>query len=253
MTRDDGISAGTSADGSPRWRISRFAELESTNHYALERAREGAATGLVVVADHQRAGRGRLDRTWEAPPGSSLLVSVVLHAPGGPHDAHEAVTAAAVALVRALAAVAGVAAGIKWPNDVLVGDRKLAGILAEREGDAVVVGLGVNVNWDVFPPELADIATAANLAAGRVVDRDALLDGFLAELADALDDPFATERAHRELLVTLGRTVRVELTGGGVLEGEAVGLGVHGELEVCDAAGVVHGVVAGDVVHLRPA
>jgi BirA family biotin operon repressor/biotin-[acetyl-CoA-carboxylase] ligase len=249
MARDDSISAG----GPPRWRISRFDELDSTNHYALARAREGTATGLVIVADHQLAGRGRLDRTWEAPPGSSLLVSVVLHSPGGPHEAHEAVTAAAVALVRALVAVAGVAAGIKWPNDVLVGDRKLAGILAEREGDALVVGLGVNVNWDAFPPELAETATAANLAAGRVVDRDALLDGFLAELAAALDDPRATERAYRELLVTLGRVVRVELTGGGVLEGEAVGVGVHGELEVRDAAGRVHGVVAGDVVHVRPA
>jgi BirA family biotin operon repressor/biotin-[acetyl-CoA-carboxylase] ligase len=158
-----------------------------------------------------------------------------------------------VALARALRRVAGIEAGIKWPNDLLIGERKVAGILAEQEGDAVVVGLGVNVNWEEFPPELAETATAINLASGRTVDRDALLDALLAELAAALDDPVATMRAHRELLVTLGRVVRVSLAGGAVLEGEAVGLGAHGELEVRDADGRVRGVSAGDVVHLRSA
>jgi BirA family biotin operon repressor/biotin-[acetyl-CoA-carboxylase] ligase len=248
MAGDDRISAAPN-----RWRVSRFDEIDSTNAYARERTREGAAPGLVVVADHQRAGRGRLDRTWEAPPESSLLVSVVLHSPGGPEDAHGAVIATAVALARALRRVAGIEAGIKWPNDLLIGERKVAGILAEQEGDAVVVGLGVNVNWEEFPPELAETATAINLASGRTVDRDALLDALLAELAAALDDPVATMRAHRELLVTLGRVVRVSLAGGAVLEGEAVGLGAHGELEVRDADGRVRGVSAGDVVHLRSA
>jgi BirA family transcriptional regulator, biotin operon repressor / biotin---[acetyl-CoA-carboxylase] ligase len=242
----------------PRWRVSRFGELDSTNRWALDRAREGAAEGLVVVADHQTAGRGRLDRTWEAPPGSSLLVSVLLHrpspvAPGGPDPAHRAVIAAAVALARAVRSVAGVDAGMKWPNDVVVDDRKLAGILAEAEGDALVVGLGVNVNWDAFPAELAATATACNLEAGHAVDRDALLAAFLTELAAALDDPIATERAHRDLLVTLGRRVRVTLTRGDPIEGEAVGLGVHGELEVRTGEGVIHAVTTGDVVHLRPA
>jgi BirA family transcriptional regulator, biotin operon repressor / biotin---[acetyl-CoA-carboxylase] ligase len=249
-----GVDTSDGAAGGPRWRVSHFGELDSTNRWALDRAREGAAEGLVVVVDHQTAGRGRLDRTWEAPPGSSLLVSVLLHAPAGigPHAAYGAVTAAAVALARAVRTVAGVDAGMKWPNDVVVGDRKLAGILAEHEGDALVVGLGVNVNWAAFPPELADTATACNLEAGREIDRDALLDAFLTELASALDDPVATERAHRALLVTLGRRVRVSLVRDGVLEGEAVGLGVHGELEVRDDTGVVHAVTTGDVIHLRP-
>ena len=250
-----GVDTSDSAAASPRWRVSHFEELDSTNRWALDRAREGAAEGLVVVADHQTAGRGRLDRTWEAPPGSSLLVSVLLRSPadGGPHEAHRAVIAAAVALARAVRTVAGVDAGMKWPNDVVVGDRKLAGILAEHEGDALVVGLGVNVNWEAFPPELAATATACNLEAGHAVDRKSLLDAFLTELATALGDPVATERAHRELLVTLGRRVRVSLVRDGVLEGEAVGLGVHGELEVRDDSGVIHAVTTGDVVHLRPA
>lgn len=241
------------ASGPPRWRISRFDELDSTNRWALDRAREGASDGLVVVADHQTAGRGRLDRTWEAPPGSSLLASVVLHQPGGPDAAHRAVIAVAVALVRAVRSAAGFDAGLKWPNDVVVHDRKLAGILAEQEGDALVVGLGVNVNWDHFPAEIADTATACNLEAGREVDREALLVAFLDELAAALGDPVATERAHRDLLVTLGRRVQVSLTRGGPIEGEAVGLGVHGELEVRTDDGVVHAVTTGDVHHLRPA
>jgi len=250
-----GVDTSDGAAAVPRWRVGHFDEVDSTNRWALDRAREGAAEGLVVVADHQTAGRGRLDRTWEAPPGSSLLVSVLLHAPagGGPDEAHRAVIAAAVAVARAVRTVAGVDAGMKWPNDVVVGDRKLAGILAEHEGDALVVGLGVNVNWESFPPELEATATACNLEAGHEVDRDALLAAFLEELEAALGDPVATERAHRDLLVTLGRRVRVSLVRDGVLEGEAVGLGVHGELEVRADDGTVHAVTTGDVVHLRPA
>ena len=255
-----GVDTSDGSIGGARWRVSHFDELDSTNRWALDRAREGGAEGLVVVADHQTAGRGRLDRTWEARPGSSLLVSVVLHAAaaGSPiadarGDGHRAVSAVAVALTRAVRDVAGVAAGIKWPNDVVVADRKLAGILAEREGEALVVGVGVNVNWDAFPPELADTATACNLEAGHTIDRDALLDGFLRALGTALDDPVATERAHRDLLVTLGRRVRVSLTRGDALEGRAVGLGVLGELEVRTDDGKVHAVTTGDVHHLRSA
>ncbi|MFN8028185.1 MAG: hypothetical protein U0W40_18035 [Acidimicrobiia bacterium] len=96
---------------------------------------------------------------------------------------------------------------------------KLAGILAEQEGDTLVVGLGVNVNWEAFPPELADTATACNLEAGHDIDREALLTAFLVELAAALDDPTATEQAHGDLLVTLGRRVRVSLTRGDLIEG----------------------------------
>jgi len=255
-----GVDTSDGPIGGARWRVSHFDELDSTNRWALDRAREGAAEGLVVVADHQTAGRGRLDRTWEARPGSSLLVSVVLHAgaagnPGADTlgEIHRAVSAVAVALTRAVRDVAGVDAGIKWPNDIVVADRKLAGILAEREGDALVVGVGVNVNWDAFPPELADTATACNREAGHPIDRDALLDGFLRHLGTALDDPVATERSHRDLLVTIGRRVRVSLTRGDPIEGQAVGLGVLGELEVRDDDGKVHAVTTGDVIHLRPA
>ena len=240
--------------GSGRWRVERFAELDSTNRHALEAARSGAEDGLVVVADHQTAGRGRLDRTWEAPPGSSLLVSVLLRPRpegGRAGGAHPLVMATAVALAGAVRVVAGVDAGLKWPNDLVARDRKLAGILAEVEGDAVVVGAGCNVNWDAFPPELAATATACNLEAGQPVDRDALLDDFLTRLGDALDDPAAVDRDYRTLLVTLGRRVRVERGRAGDLVGDAVDLTADGALVVRDDHGTDHPVVVGDVVHLR--
>jgi len=138
-------------------------ETGSTNADALELAAAGAPEGLVVVADHQTAGRGRLARTWEAPPGASLLVSVLLRPDLEPADAHLAVSAMAIAAAEAVAEVAPLHPVLKWPNDLLVmsgakyDGRKLGGILAEAviEGDrlgAVVVGLGLNVNWPADLP-----------------------------------------------------------------------------------------------------
>src|SRR5947207_2099632 len=183
---------GMSGAGATFADVRRFAELDSTNRHALELARQGVPEGLVVVADHQTAGRGRLDRTWEAPPGSSLLVSVLLRPALEPELVHQVVMAAALGLADAVGEVAGFTPELKWPNDLVVGDRKLAGLLAEREPGsaafrpAVIVGAGVNVNWPAFPPELAELATACNLEAGRAVDRDALLEEYLARLGHRL-------------------------------------------------------------------
>jgi BirA family transcriptional regulator, biotin operon repressor / biotin---[acetyl-CoA-carboxylase] ligase len=233
-----------------RWRIERHEELASTNGYVLGAARVGAADGLVVVADHQTAGRGRLDRRWEAPPGSSLLVSVLVRRP--PHDdAFGLVMAAAVALAEAVEDVAGVAPGLKWPNDLVVADRKLAGLLAERDGDALVVGAGCNANWDAFPPDLAGTATACNLEAGRVVDRDALLDAYLVAFARYLDAPEPVADEYRNRLVTAGRQVRVERAQQSPLVGQAVRVDDDGALVVRDDTGTEHSIVAGDVTHLR--
>jgi BirA family biotin operon repressor/biotin-[acetyl-CoA-carboxylase] ligase len=238
-----------------RWRIHHFAELDSTNRFLLEEARGGATDGLVAVADVQTAGRGRLDRRWEAPAGSSMLVSVLLRSPVDDDGAHagRAVMAAGVALTRAVAQVADVAAELKWPNDLVVGDRKLAGLLAEREGDALVVGAGANVNWESFPPDLAASATACNLEAGRTVDGDALLLAYLADLERGLADPAAVLDSYRVRLATLGRRVRVELPGGVSLEGAATAVADDGALVVLDDVGTEHIVTAADVVHLRPA
>ena len=153
--------------GSPPglWREVRVVgETGSTNADLLALARDGAPEGIVLVADHQTAGRGRLDRRWEAPPGSSLLMSMLFRPPRSVTHLNLVNAAAGIAASDACNEVAGFRPLLKWPNDVVVDDRKLAGILAEVVGQAVVVGIGLNVNWpSPLPPELADTATAANL------------------------------------------------------------------------------------------
>jgi len=231
-----------------RW----FDSLDSTNRYLLDEARRGAPEGLVAVADFQTAGRGRRGRGWVAPPGASLLVSVLLRPALAPEQTPLVTMACGVAMVDAVARVAGFNPGLKWPNDVVVGDRKLVGILAERDGGAVVVGAGVNVEWRAFPAELAETATACNLEAGRSVDRRQLLDVFLAELDRRYAELDAVVGEYRARLETLGRRVRVEGPDGDVV-GRAVGIGAAGQLQVeVDGGGAVE-VRVGDVVHLRDA
>lgn len=245
----------------------RVAETGSTNTDLLALAREGAPEGVVLVTDHQRSGRGRLGRVWEAPPGSSLLVSVLCRPPLPVTRAHLVTVAAALAAVDALADVAGFRPGLKWPNDLVVdtadGTRKLAGVLAESvvEGDvleAVVVGMGMNVRWpEPLPPALAATATAVNHVAGRDVAVDDVLASWLGHLAGryrtlcADSGVAATAAAHRSACSTLGRRVSVELAGASV-EGEALDVDDDGHL-VVEVAGSRRSFAVGDVVHLRPA
>jgi len=251
-------SAAATPNGTgPLGPIRRLDEIDSTNRYALDAARAGAAPGLVVVADHQTAGRGRLGRTWEAPAGASLLVSVLLRPTIRLEAMHLLTMAAGLAMADAVEAVAGFAPTIKWPNDLLAGDRKLAGMLTEAEvvdGEvtAVVVGIGVNVMWTDFPPEIAETATACNIVAGRAVSRDELLDAFVARYGARLVDLDAVPEDYRARLGTLGQRVRIELADG-TFEGEAVGVADDGSLEVRTGPGATRTVTAGDVVHLRPA
>ena len=227
-------------------------EVDSTNRYVLDAARGGAAEGLVVVADRQTAGRGRLGRTWSAPPAAeaSLLVSVLLRPALPPDERHLVVVAAAVAMARAVQITTGVEAAMKWPNDLLVGDRKLAGILAEASGDAVVVGIGVNLDWPEVPPELEGIATACNLEGG-VVSRGVLLNEFLRWYSHYLHHLDIARTMYRQQLHTLGRRVRVERAAGDVV-GRALDVDDAGRLLV-EVDGETQVITAGDVVHLRDA
>ena len=159
--------------------------------------------------------------------------------------------AAAVALAGAVDRVAGVPAMLKWPNDLVVGDRKLAGLLAERDGDALVVGAGCNVNWERFPDDLAGSATSCNLEAGHPVDRDELLVAFLDGFAAVLEPGGGVVDEYRARLATLGRRVRVEPVRGDPLLGTAVDVTDDGALVVRDDAGTDHAVATADVVHLR--
>ena len=222
--------------------VTWVAEVGSTNDDAATRARSGAPEGVVVVADRQAAGRGRRGRTWEAPAGSSLLVSVWLRPPAP----HLAVVSVGLAAVDACRATTGVAASLKWPNDLVIDGRgKLAGILAEAVRDGVVVGLGLNVDWADTP--MPPGATSLAEVAGTGTDRSRLLVAYLVALeARCRQSPDALLAAYRAACSTIGRQVRVELPGGESFEGRADGVDDDGRLVIEGRA-----VAAGDVVHLR--
>jgi BirA family biotin operon repressor/biotin-[acetyl-CoA-carboxylase] ligase len=266
-----------------RW----FEALDSTNRYLLNEARRGAAEGLVVVADHQSAGRGRLGRRWEAPRAANLLVSVLLR-PRLPIAArHLASAVVALAAADACVALSGVAVDVKWPNDLLVGDRKLAGVLAEadvgtEDSSPIVVGIGINVAWppppsshqtvqDDAPPvgnetpplgkvasDLAHSATSLLRESGRPVDRARLLERLLVGLEPrvaALDSPGGRKAQAAELqdrCSTIGARVRVD-TESASFVGTAVAVTVEGHLVVDVDHEGPRTVVVGDVIHLRMA
>ncbi|MGH9022002.1 MAG: biotin--[acetyl-CoA-carboxylase] ligase, partial [Acidimicrobiia bacterium] len=195
--------------------------------------------------------------------GSSLLVSILLRPDLPPGHLAVVPLACALSLAAALEEVAGFRPGLKWPNDLVVGERKMAGILAETdlvggEVRGIVVGAGVNIGPGSFPPELADLATTAELVAGQPVERGALLVAYLVALEGAYRSllgtggPEALLEACRVACVTLGREVRVEVPGG-TLRGTAETLGAGGELVVMGPGGERESVSAGDVVHLRDA
>ena len=242
-------------------RVHWFLQIDSTNRYLIDRARDDEPEGLVAVADVQTAGRGRLGRRWVAPKGASLLVSVLLRRPLAVDDVHLLTSAAAITAADAVEALARIPVRVKWPNDIVVGERKLAGVLAEsvrsESGLAVVVGLGLNVRWPEVPAELAGIATACNLESDVPVDRADVLVAWLERFEGAVHD--LDDKPGREVLraamlarsATVGRRVRVELADGS-LEGLATGISASGHLEVRADDGSTRAVVAGDVVHLRP-
>jgi BirA family biotin operon repressor/biotin-[acetyl-CoA-carboxylase] ligase len=209
----------------------------------LDQARRGAAEGLVAVADHQTAGRGRLGRTWEAPAGASLLTSLLLRPDLPPERRHLVTTAVALA---GAAAIAEAAPQLKWPNDLLVGNRKVAGVLAEVDGDAVVVGIGINLNWEGDPPANG---IAVNQVVGHPVDRDAVLDALLAGLADRYGRWDAVAAEYRRRCSTINREVRVELSDE-TFTGVAADVNDDGHLLV-DVGMCLRTVTAADVVHLR--
>ena len=228
------------------------------------RAREGASEGLVVVAEHQTAGRGRLDRSWVTPARSALTMSVLLT----PEEVPVArwpwlPLLAGVAVVDAVRRGCGVHAVLKWPNDVLIGPDKVAGILVERvdrtsrAAAGAVVGIGLNVS--TTRAELpVRTATSLALAAGGPVDRTALLLHVLDALAEHYDPWRAAggdaavglRAAYLSVCDTVGRDVRVDLPSGGHTQGRAEGIDGDGRLQVQTGTGLLS-LGAGDVVHVR--
>jgi BirA family transcriptional regulator, biotin operon repressor / biotin---[acetyl-CoA-carboxylase] ligase len=236
-------------------------ETGSTNADVAEAARQGAAEGLVVIAERQTAGRGRQGRQWSSPARAGLAVSVLLRPAGVPVSRYGWLPLlAGVALVETVRRLGEVDAVLKWPNDLLIDERKCAGILAESVPDVgVVLGFGVNVTLRQHELPVPE-ATSLALAGSACTDRAPLLRAVLRELAawyvrwrDAggAPDSSGLRAAYRLHCATIGRPVRVTLPGGAVLSADASDVDDDGRLVVTAPNGEVTALSAGDVRHLR--
>lgn len=229
--------------------------LESSNLTLAERARAGAPSGSVLIAEEQTAGRGRRERSWSAPQYSSVMVSVLVRPDVESPRWGWVPLLTAMAVVDALAEF-GVSASVKWPNDVLVAGRKIAGVLCEvvptSAGSAIVAGLGINV--DQRRAELPGPGATSMLLEGARLDRAALLVEVLSAWESWyrrwLHDDGALRDAYATYSSTLGQEVRLHLPDGGLLRGQALRTDPRGGLVVL-ADGREHVVAAADVVHLR--
>jgi BirA family biotin operon repressor/biotin-[acetyl-CoA-carboxylase] ligase len=244
-------------------RVLRFESLPSTNGELARLASEGADEGLSIVADEQTAGRGRLQRMWSSPKGAGLYFSILLR-PTIPQDHWPLITfAAALAVADALHEASDLQTDIKWPNDLLSGERKICGILAEAietpTGRAVIVGIGINLTENAFPPELADVATSVAGATGRQPERAMILAALLRALSrwySLLHEPGGREKivagwSNRSSYAS-DKLVQVN-NGDEVWQGITSGIEPDGALRLKIQNGEIRLVRAGDVCSVRSA
>jgi BirA family biotin operon repressor/biotin-[acetyl-CoA-carboxylase] ligase len=236
-----------------------FSEVDSTNSRARELAEVGAIEGEVVIAETQSAGRGRLGRKWASPPYANIYFSLILRPNMAPAHAPQITLVAAVALADTIAEFLPNEPLIKWPNDIMVGSKKLAGILTELSCDAervnfVILGIGVNLNYplDTMPEEIRGRATSVLELTRKTTDRESFLkrliqglDRCYGELEDAGFETLAARWMARFAL--RGRRVRVDLLDQSVI-GRAEGIDRDGALLLADDSGVLQRIVAGDVI-----
>lgn len=238
----------------PAWNPLLLAETSSTNDVAREQARKGAQAGFVVAASRQIKGRGRLGRSWESATNRGLYVSILLRPHLAATEAGQLTILSSVAAVDAVESMSGLRPQIKWPNDLVVGGRKLAGLLIEAEPEGArlafaVVGIGLNVRQTAadFSPEVRDLATSLYLATGQLYRRADLLVALLQAFERRLRMPFEEVRqAWASSSLTLGQRVTLT-TARGVKHGQALGLDESGALLLRNDAGEVETVTAGDM------
>ena len=254
--------------GGGSWRsVTVFSQIASTNTVGMALAAAGCPTGVILVTDLQTAGRGRLDRAWEAPAGTSAMFSVVLLPEGQDHELGVLPLLAGVAVCEAMEFVTGLPMRLKWPNDIVISDEdapsgrggKVGGLLAERDAETGAIVLGVGVNVDLPESDLP-VPTATSLTlAGIPRPRRAKLVGRALSRIEAwytawdavhTDQPAmdALLGAYRERCTSVGAQLRVSRPGADDVVGRGAGIGSHGELLVETADGTVP-VVVGDVVH----
>ncbi len=236
-----------------------LAETVSTNREAWDRALQGAGEGLVVLADSQSQGRGRMGRSWSSPPGKNLYFSIVLRPALSPQQTPQITLLAGISCAQALIRVAGMDARIKWPNDIFIRGKKTCGILAEMEGGPsrahfVVLGIGVNVNWaaEDMPSELRETATSLLAETGREFDRAAIAATILDELergyALFLREGFSPRMREEWNRLSWVNGKRGTLSFGEQrISGQILGLDTDGALLLIDPEGKTRRFLAGDV------
>lgn len=235
-------------------RVDWHATIDSTMTAAARLAREGHAAGTLVVADEQTAGIGRHGHSWHSEPGAGLYLSLVMRPPAGTSEIPLVMLALGLAAQDAITQVSGLAPDLRWPNDVLIGGKKCAGILAQMEGDAIIAGIGINVHHAGFPEEIRDLATSLVMEGARVGREDLLV-----ALARAIDDHMAILETDGAVAIldmftrassyVAGRRVKVDQHEA-VIEGVTCGLDASGFLRVRQDNGTEAVILAGGV---RPA
>ncbi|HTX14048.1 MAG TPA: biotin--[acetyl-CoA-carboxylase] ligase [Candidatus Baltobacteraceae bacterium] len=235
----------------PGRQVAFFDSITSTMHEASAMAAAGCPSGAAVVAEEQTAGLGRHGHTWHSEPGSGLYVSVVLRIP--PHAV--LTLALGLATAESIARVTDLQPDLRWPNDIMIGEKKTAGILVQLVDSAVIAGIGINVNHPSFPPEIAHEATSLRLAAGHPHSREELLttllptiDSFCRMLTEAGPKPII-DLFEQHSTYARGKPVTVDQPGG-TIAGITAGLDPYGFLKVRSADGQEHLILAGGV---RPA
>lgn len=268
------VDLGTSAvlksirKGGGSWRsVTVFSEIASTNSVGMALAAAGCPTGVILVTDLQTAGRGRLDRSWQAPAGTSAMFSVVLRPSPGEREWGVLPLLTGVAVCEAIEFVTGLRASLKWPNDVVIRAEdapsgrggKVGGILAERDAASGAIVMGVGINVDLAEQDLpVPTATSLTLAgvprprraklAGRALSR---IEHWYTAWDAVGTDPAAVDRllgGYRDRCLSVGAELRVQRPGAEDLVGVGAGIGPHGELLV-DSGGAQVPVVVGDVLH----
>ncbi len=255
-------------------RIELFDCLPSTNREAVQLAQADVEHGTVVVAESQTAGRGRLSRTWFSPPGINLYCSIILRTARPPERLTEWLSwlplVSALATAEAIEQVSSIHVSVKWPNDLLISERKVGGILCEsgagsRSDPFQIIGIGINVNGgqDDWPADLRDSATSIRQERKVLVDRNRLLAQLLLELEHCLDElaVHGTSRlalAYHQRCSTIGITVRATLAGGEVIVGLAEGIGQDGSLRIRPQTAHPHSETpeivtlrVADIIHVR--
>ena len=247
-----------------------FDELPSTNTFALELARNPTPQGTVILADRQTAGRGRLQRTWFSPPGSNIYGSLIFSSNSHVQDLGWIPLMAGTAIAQAIEDTSEISISLKWPNDILINEQKVGGILCEsfkRDSTetSVVIGFGINVNLSEseFPKDLEQTATSLQIHSQKPLDRHQLFKSIIPSLEQAwkalnTQGPPACQLAYSARCRTLGKQILVQFPDGSTLEGMAQFIGEQGQLQMIpsssDATGQSARIVdvhAGDIYHIR--